>query len=41
MFKQFNKFKEKRYKVTEEIENTDVIKSDNIAPTMISEEMRR
>ena len=41
MFKQFNKFKEKRYKVTEEIETTDVIKSDNIAPTMISEEMRR
>ena len=27
--------------MTEEIENTDVIKSDNIAPTMISEEMRR
>ena len=27
--------------MTEEIETTDVIKSDNIAPTMISEEMRR
>ena len=27
--------------MTEEIENTDVIKSDNITPTMISEEMRR
>ena len=27
--------------MTEEMENTDVIKSDNIAPTMISEEMRR
>ncbi|MBR1825013.1 MAG: DNA gyrase subunit A [Alphaproteobacteria bacterium] len=36
--------KNKRYKVTEEVQETQeisVVKTDNIAPTMISEEMRR
>lgn len=41
IFSQFCLLDRKRYKVTEEIQETSVVKTDNIAPTMISEEMRR